>query len=87
MKALKSRRAQEPTSADLTLDEKLASLIDSDQASVSQAREAVARLDRQTAARLDRVADPKLERPKQVRSRVKRCPPGELVAASGGVDG
>ena len=62
MKALKSRRVQEPTRVDSKLDEKLESLFGGDLASVSKAREVVARLDEKTASRLDRVADPKLKK-------------------------
>jgi hypothetical protein len=59
---MNSREAQETIRVDLTLDEKLDSLVGGDVASVSKARVVVARLDRQTASRLDRVADPKLKK-------------------------
>ncbi len=61
MKALKSRRVQEPTRVDSRLDEKLASLFGGDLASMSKARMVVARLDDKTASRLDRVAEIKFK--------------------------
>jgi hypothetical protein len=63
MKALKSHRAQETTWVDLTLDEKLASLVGDDLASVSKARAVVARLDDETASRLDRLTEFKIKPP------------------------
>jgi hypothetical protein len=61
MKALKSRRAQEPTRVDCRLEEKLASLFGGDLTSVSKARLVVARLDDETASRLDRVTEIKIK--------------------------